>query len=195
MVLPGSWKKGWGWGWVKLSRTHRPPPPEAPPAHYVCRCGPPSHPGRCRRKSLRCPRRCLHSHRDWAHREGGGRIEMPGADHNMAGVGSPGLGEAASLGRVLTDGAGAALPARRARAAEGVAAVIACATVAAGVGVTLELACKHMAAQWAGHIDPSRVLASSPSTRSLAHLQGPRGTYVSGRSCPSSHRHRHSRSH
>lgn len=120
---------------------------------------------------------------------------MPGADHNMAGVGSPGLGEAASLGRVLTDGAGAALPARRARAAEGVAAVIACATVAAGVGVTLELACKHMAAQWAGHIDPSRVLASSPSTRSLAHLQGPRGTYVSGRSCPSGHRHRHSRSH
>lgn len=159
---------------MKLSRTHRPPPPEAPPAHYVCRCGPPSHPGRCRRKSLRCPRRCLHSHRDWAHSccswLQGGRGEDCDAYHNMAGVGSPGLGEAASLGRVLTDGAGATLPARRARAAEDVAAVIARATVAAGVGVTLELACKHMAAQRAGYIDPSRVLAGGPLrllTRSL----------------------------
>lgn len=87
----------------------------------------------------------------------------------MAGAGSLGLGEAAGLGRVLTDGAGAALPAWRARAAEGVAAVVARTAVAAGVGVTLELTCKHVAAQQAGHIDHSRVLAGSPS----APLQGP----------------------
>lgn len=74
------------------------------------------------------------------------------------------------MGRVLTDGAGAALPAWRARAAKGVAAVIARATVAAGVGVTLELTCKHAAAQWVGSTDHSRVLAGSPSTR----LQGPK---------------------
>lgn len=91
-------------------------------------------------------------------------------DPNTAGAGSLGLGEAAGLGRVLTDGAGTALPAWRARAAEGVATVIARATVAAGVGVTLELTCKHMADQRAGHTDHSRgVLAGSPSAR----LQGP----------------------
>lgn len=119
-------------------------------------------------------------------------LVMPGESPIWLEQAAPGLGEAASLGRVLTNGAGAALPAWRARAAEGVAAVIARATVAAGVGITLELACKHMVAQRVGHIDHSRVLAGGPSICSFA---GTPGTYVSGRSCPSNHHHRHSRSH
>lgn len=54
------------------------------------------------------------------------------------------------LGRVLTDGAGAALPAWGAGATEGVPIVVAGAPVAAGIDVALELACKHMTAQRAG---------------------------------------------
>lgn len=35
-------------------------------AHCECKCGPPSRPGRCRRRRRRCPRRCPRSHRGWA---------------------------------------------------------------------------------------------------------------------------------
>lgn len=46
----------------------RPPTPRGPHprAHCACRCGPPSRPGRCRRRSPRCPRRCPRSRRGWA---------------------------------------------------------------------------------------------------------------------------------
>lgn len=92
------------------------------------------------------------------------------------------LGRAACLGRVLTDGTGATLPAWRARAAEGVAAVVACAAVAAGVGVTLELACKRTTSQWAGS-GGGRPL--HPPARSLAHSQGPQAlTRVAGLALP-----------
>lgn len=56
-----------GTGWAHTSPRPQPPPGAANPrAHYGCRCGPPSRPGRCRRRSPHCPRRYPRSHRGWA---------------------------------------------------------------------------------------------------------------------------------
>lgn len=101
----------------------------------------------------------------------------PACLRGRARAGAPGT-------RLLTNVAGAALPAGRTGTAEGVAAVVARATVAAGIGVTLELACGHTGGS-AGE-PPSR--EPGPAGRGRA------GTHVSGRSCPSSHRHTRSRS-
>lgn len=78
-------------------------------------------------------------------------------------------GRAAGEGlcRLLTNGAGAALPAWWAGAAEGVPTIVARATITAGVGVTLELACGYKAAQWA-----DRMVAGSPPAPPLA-CRGP----------------------
>lgn len=181
-------------------------------AHCVCRCGPPSRPGRCRRRSPRCPRRCPRSRRGWAgsccsqlQGGGGGRGCSAGpADQGLDATPppqqgrtepEPGRGPAAcqrerrpclppgSQG-LLTDVAGAAPPARGAGAAESVPTVVARAAVAAGIGITLEFACGHT-----GH--------SAGMPQSLGQpprAAGPAGTHASGTSCPSSHRHKRSRS-
>lgn len=88
----------------------------------------------------------------------------------------------------LTDVASAALPARRAGTAEGVAAVIARATIAASVGVTLGLACGHTGCS--GGVPQSSRQVPPPPTQAA----GTHSTHVSSRSCPSSHHHMHNRS-
>ena len=149
-----------------MGPTPRPRPRPRPRAHCVCRCGPPSHPGRCRRRSPRCPHRCPHSRRGWAgsccswlqgrRRRGRRRKRGDFIWAGQTGGSTPrlqprqqGADTASVPSGLLTDGAGAALPARGAGAAEGVATVVARATVAAGVGITLELTCGHTAAQGA----------------------------------------------
>lgn len=148
-------------------------------AHCACRWGPPSRRGRCRRRSPRCPRRCLRSGRGWAgsccswlkaqrrgplHPAPAAQTATPPQAGRASGEGSP---------PGLTEVAGAALPAGRAGAAEGVAAVVAGAAVAAGVGVALELACGHRAAQGAPRSEGGRRAGAGRALTRVAGLALP----------------------
>lgn len=178
----------------------RPPVLPAPGAHCGCRCGPPSHPGRCRRRSLRCPHRCPRSRRGW---EGSCCSWLQRSQRRRAETERRTLSGARQARGphprprprrgLLTDSAGAALPAWGASAAEGVPAVVARAAVAAGVGVTLELPCGHTATQRVPGAAGGARQAVQPPVQPPA-WQGVVGTHASGRSCPSSRRRTRSRS-